>query len=381
MLRELSDQYRLEDANLAPYAVHNCSSRGRCHYEEPHPFRTDFQRDRDRVLHSRSFRRLEYKTQVFLNGTGDHYRTRLTHTIEVAAVARTIARALSLNEDLAETIALAHDLGHTPFGHAGERRMHALMIDDGGFDHNLQALRVVDELEIKYPGYNGLNLSWEVRTGLLKHREGGTVTLDGQALPRRPHLEAQIADLADDLTYYGHDVDDGIDSGMIGHEMLMTLPIWRLAVAKADAAGLEPGGERYMSFAVRCLIDMMVGDAIRNSSRNLVDAKLHSPAEAQQLDRKMIASSPDFAPLTLQLHDFLFDNVYFHPDVLAVNNMAADRMEKIFNAYLGAPSLMGENARRRVGEVGLKRAATDYIAGMTDRFAMIEFKRCCPELS
>jgi len=376
MLRELSDQYRLEDANLAPYAIKNSCSQGRRYPEEPHPFRTDFQRDRDRVLHSRAFRRLEYKTQVFLNGAGDHYRTRLTHTIEVAAVARTIARALNLNEDLAETIALAHDLGHTPFGHAGERRMNTLMEADGGFDHNLQALRVVDELEIKYPGYDGLNLSWEVRAGLLKHRDTHPVLLDGKTLPPFPSLEAQVADLADDLTYYGHDVDDGIDAGLIDQDMLMTLPIWRRAVEKALAANLEPGSERFMAYSVRCLIDMMVGDAIRNSHRLLCQAQVNTLEEVQYRSGKLISSSPDFVELTRELHDFLFDNVYFHPDVLQVNHATADRLQFLFETYLAEPGRLGENARRRAGTIGLKRAVTDYLAGMTDRFALIEYRRC-----
>ncbi|MCK5845101.1 MAG: dNTP triphosphohydrolase, partial [Victivallales bacterium] len=216
MLRELKDQYRHEDSDLAPYATHNLSSRGRAHPEKPHPLRTDFQRDRDRVLHSRSFRRLEYKTQVFLNGEGDHLRTRLTHTIEVAAVTRTIARALYLNEDLAETIALAHDLGHTPFGHPGESALDDLMRDHDGFDHNDQALRVLEKLERKYPDYDGLNLTWEVRSGLVKHRSTGKIKeIDGVALSKSPSLESQAADLADDLTYYGHDVDDGLEAELI----------------------------------------------------------------------------------------------------------------------------------------------------------------------
>ncbi len=377
MLRELTDQYHHENRDLAPYAVKNAMSHGRKHPETSHPFRTDFQRDRDRILHSRSFRRLEYKTQVFLNGAGDHYRTRLTHTIEVAAIARTIARALYLNEDLAETIALAHDLGHTPFGHAGERRMHQVMQNDGGFDHNEQALKVVDELEIKYPDYNGLNLSWEVRAGLLKHREGKIVSLDGTVLSPFPPLEAQIADLADDLTYYGHDVDDGLESGLINQDMLMSLAIWRNAVKPAEKAGLQPGTERYMAFSIRNLIDMMVGDAIRNSIARIREDKIGSLEDVQQHNRKLISFSPEFGIIALELHDFLFENVYFHPEVLGVNHIASDRMENLFNVYIANPELLGDNARSRMETVGLKRAVADYIAGMTDRFALNEYLRLC----
>ncbi|MDD3119114.1 MAG: deoxyguanosinetriphosphate triphosphohydrolase [Victivallales bacterium] len=377
MLKELTDLYRQEDRDLAPYAVRNSGSRGRRHPETAHPFRSDFQRDRDRILHSRAFRRLEYKTQVFLNGSGDHYRTRLTHTIEVAAIARTMARTLYLNEDLAETIALAHDLGHTPFGHAGERRMQALLRDDGGFDHNAQALKVVDELEIKYPSYNGLNLCWEVRSGLIKHRDGNTAVLDGAVLPAHPFLEAQVADLADDLAYYGHDVDDGLDAGLLNQEMLMTLPLWRRAVLPAEQAGLEPDSERYLAFSVRNLIDMMVGDAIRHSADLILASGVAASGDVERCDGALIAFSPEFALMTGELHDFLFENVYFHPEVIGVNHIASDRMENLFRVYIANPELLGDHARSRMERVGVKRAAADYIAGMTDRFAMNEYLRLC----
>ncbi|MBN2640138.1 MAG: deoxyguanosinetriphosphate triphosphohydrolase [Victivallales bacterium] len=375
MLKELADQYQCENSSLAPYAVRNRDSHGRRFPEKSHPFRTNFQRDRDRVLHSKAFRRLEYKTQVFLNGSGDHYRTRLTHTIEVAAVARTIARALSLNEDLAETIALAHDLGHTPFGHAGERQMNRLMIDDGGFDHNMQALKVIDELEIKYPDYNGLNLTWEVRAGLLKHRENGDMYLDGVKLPRNPVLEAQVADLADDLTYYGHDVDDGIDSGLLTQDMLMELDIWRKAVTFANKAGLKPGSERYMSFSVRNLIDMMVKDAIVNSHQAIVDSGVNSVEAVQHSGSRLIVLSSEFREITGQLHKFLFDFMYFHADIKKVNDVVSEKMQRLFHYYIANPGDIGESARGRIESAGLKRAVTDYIAGMTDRFAELEFNR------
>ncbi len=373
-IRGASEQRQRESLDLAPYAIRNDASKGRIHPEEPHPFRTDFQRDRDRILHSRSFRRLEYKTQVFLNGSGDHLRTRLTHTIEVAALARTIARALLLNEDLTEAIALAHDLGHTPFGHAGERALHKLMQGHGGFDHNLQSLRVVDLLEIKYPSYDGINLSWELRSGLMKHRGEGA-SLDGAALPPQPSLEAQVADLADDLAYYGHDVDDGIDAGLVKVEMLEDVELWRIASARAAKQGLKQGEERFAAFAVRCIIDMMCGDAIRNSHSLLMKASPASPGAVQSLGSKLIAFSPEMERMTKELREFLYHNLYFHPELSMLNELSLSRMERLFKAYVSDPSFMGETARARVAIDGVHRAAADYIAGMTDRFAFLEYEK------
>ncbi len=374
MIRDLSVQCSGEETDLAPFAVKNNESAGRRYPETSHPFRTDFQRDRDRVLHSRAFRRLEYKTQVFLNGSGDHLRTRLTHTIEVAAIARTIARALRLNEDLAETISLAHDIGHTPFGHAGERALHKIMQSHGGFDHNLQALRIIDELEIKYPDYDGLNLSWEIRAGLLKHREQA-IWLDGKPLPPHPSLEAQIADLADDLTYYGHDTDDGLDSGLITIEMLETIPLWNMAAEKAAEAGLREKDERYTSYTVRCLIDMMVGNAIRHSNTLLEQYAPGSSAEVRALPCKLISFSPDFEPLTLQLREFLYHNLYFHPDIAVLNTESLEKMQFLFEIFLNDPDQLGKKARHRQSQDSLHRIIADYIAGMTDTFALKEYKR------
>ena len=378
MIRELDDQYRLESSDLMPYAVHNKDSRGRRLPEPDHPFRTGFQRDRDRILHSRAFRRLEYKTQVFLNNAGDHYRTRLTHTIEVAAVARTIARSLRLNEDLTEAISLAHDLGHTPFGHAGERALDKIMSPYGGFDHNMQALKVVDELEIKYPGYDGLNLTWEVRTGLIKHRrnaDGSPVMLDGEVLPRNPWLEAQIADVADDLTYYGHDVDDGIDSGLLTPDMLSGVELWEMASVSARHPGLPPDGERFTAFTVRCLIDLMVRDVIRTSAAAIGQACLKRAEDVFELPDKLISFSPEYRRKTDQLRDFLYHNLYFNPGLGKLNEMSYRNMRRLFRCYVENPLEMGETARRRIAKVGLERSAADYIAGMTDRFAAREYQR------
>ena len=378
MVRELNDQYLLESTDLMPYAAHNRDSRGRRIPEPDHPFRTAFQRDRDRILHSRAFRRLEYKTQVFLNDAGDHYRTRLTHTIEVAAVARTIARCLRLNEDLTETISLAHDLGHTPFGHAGERALDKIMTPFGGFDHNGQALKVVDELEIKYPSYDGLNLTWEVRTGLVKHRrneDGSPILLDGEELPPQPGLEAQIADVADDLTYYGHDVDDGLDSGLLTLDMLEEVELWRLAAAEAAERGLSSSGERFAAFTVRCLIDLMVRDVIRTSAAAIEQAAPEKAEDVYSLPGKLIRFSPGFQKLTDTLRDFLYHNLYFNPVLKRLNEMSFRNMRTLFSFYVNNPLEMGETARRRIVKTGVEQAAADYIAGMTDRFASKEYRR------
>ena len=379
MLRQIEDQYRHEDSDLAPYAIHNLATKGRRFTEEPHPFRTDFQRDRDRILHSRSFRRLEYKTQVFLNGEGDHLRTRLTHTIEVAAITRTIARALYLNEDLAETIALAHDLGHTPFGHPGEYALNELLQEYGcSFDHNDQSLRVVDELEQKYPDYDGLNLTWEVREGLMKHRgKEKPVTLDGIKLPYTPFLESQVADLADDLTYYGHDVDDGLEAGLINEDMLAEIPIWNQAVERAKERGLNiiTGEDKSRAYTVRCLIDMMVGNAIIHSESRINEYALEDPEKPQNIIDRIISFDDSFNTMTLQLREFLYKNVYHHPDVSAVNESAVEKMRKLFKAFVKNPELMGKTAQERIKKDGLPLAVSDYIAGMTDRFALLEYDK------
>jgi dGTPase len=311
-----------------------------------------------------------------LNGKGDHYRTRLTHTIEVAAIARTIARALYLNEDLAETIALAHDLGHTPFGHSGEYAINELMQNHGGFDHNRQALTVVDVLEEKYPDYDGLNLTWEVRTGLIKHRSSET-ELDNKKLEKQPHLESQVADIADDLTYYGHDVDDGLESGLLNEKMLRSNQLWNLACERASERGvrLEEGSEKSRGFIVRCLIDMMVQNAILNSEKNLRPFSNSTSDEIQKLDTRLISFSSDFEKITLEHREFLYKNLYHHPDVDNVNNNAVQRMRHLFRIYLKNPELMSATALKRTEEVGLHRAVADYIAGMTDRFAMMEFRK------
>lgn len=365
-----------ESCNLIACAVKaDGTAVRRVHPEAIHPFRTDFQRDRDRVLHSHAFRRLEYKTQVFLSGSGDHLRNRLTHTIEVAAIARTISNALCLNGDLTEAVALAHDLGHTPFGHAGERAMNLILADHGGFDHNMQALRVIDHLEVKYPEYNGINLTIATRSALIKHRTPGVTALDGVILPPSPGLEAQVADIADDLTYYGHDVDDGLDSGLLHPDMFRELEIWQRACEKAKEHNYLPGDNRFIPYAVRCLIDMMVGDVIRYSSEQISAINPQSPDEVMNLDEPLVSFSPEFKKITDELKAFLYENLYFGKVLSQLNELSRSRISFLYEYFLKHPDEMGDSARNRIDEDGLVRAVADHIAGMTDTFAVSEYLR------
>ncbi len=365
-----------ENLALAPFAVRNDGVYIQRRYpEQEHPFRTDFQRDRDRILHSHAFRRLEYKTQVFLSGTGDYLRNRLTHTIEVAAIARTISCALGLNSELTEAIALAHDIGHTPFGHAGERALCTIMKDEGGFDHNLQALRVVDLLEIKYPEYDGINLTLALRQSLFKHRIPGVSKLDGILLPPNPVLEAQAANLADDLTYYGHDVDDGINAGIVKPEMLKSLEIWQKAYEYAQKRSHIPDGPRQVSFVIRCLIDMMVGDAIRYSASRIEQSQIQTPEDAQNLPDQLISFSPDFQRMTDELKKFLFENLYFCEQISILNELSLSRLDFLFHFYRKHPEEMCSSARKRIQPDGLIHAIADHLAGMTDNFAISEYLR------
>jgi dGTPase len=368
------------ETHLAPYAIHNVQSRGRRLTEDGHEFRQPFQRDRDRIIHSRAFRRLDGKTQVFLNGTGDHFRTRLTHTIEVAAIARTIARRLRLNEDLTEAIALAHDLGHTPFGHMGERVLDRMMQASGsGFDHNEQSLRIVDCLETKYPGIMGLNLTWEVRCGLIKHRDqsGKKSTLDNTPLPRVPSLEAQVADVADDLAYSTHDIDDGLEGGLISDQALQSVSLWRQARQQAQRDGAAPGSPYFLPYTVRCLIDMLVGNVIEHSLCQLKTFHPSTPAEVHALPASVIGFTPEFAAQTHELRTFLFENVYWHPEVIQLNERVGKVVEELFHFFMTNPDELGQGARQRTAATGRERAVADYISGMTDRFAMELHNRLC----
>ena len=362
---------------LAPYAQFSGDTRGRQHQESPPVWRTQYQRDRDRVIHSRAFRRLEYKTQVFLNGTGDHLRTRLTHTIEVAAVSRNISSALRLNTDLAETIALAHDLGHSPFGHKGETVLARLMKGHGGFEHNLHSLRIVEELEEKYPGFSGLNLSWEVREGLAKHqtaydhpdkRKGFTA--------KNSSLEAQIANLADEITYYSHDLDDGLDSGLLSEAHLAkNVRVWAQAAraVKKEYGVLPDECRRY--FTIRTIIDLQIRDVVESSEHLIQKAGVQSADDVRRFAKPLIQYSPKRRILNLQLRNYLYKNLYYNPVVHQPNQRAVKMLAQLFKYHLAHPKEIGDSSRRRLKKIGLHRAVCDYLAGMTDRYVMLECER------
>jgi len=362
---------------LAPYAQLSSESRGRKYKEPPPLWRTHYQRDRDRVIHSRAFRRLEYKTQVFLNGTGDHLRTRLTHTIEVAAISRNIARALRLNEDLAETIALAHDLGHSPFGHNGESELHQLMRESGGFEHNAQSLRIVEELEQKYPKFPGLNLSWEVREGLAKH----TTAYDSPSKhltfkAKCSSLEAQVANLADEITYYSHDLDDGLDSKLLSEKKLTRdVKLWHQASesVRRDYGKLPDECRRY--FTIRCLIDWQVRDVVETTENLIRSAGVDSADAVRQQPAPLVQYSQTRRKLNLELREYLYKNLYFNPKVHEPNSRAVKMLEKLFHFYLANPKKLGLSARKRASKCGLPRAVCDYLSGMTDRYALQEYQR------
>jgi len=376
MLYSRKETERLEDSLLAPYAARSSQSLGRKYPEARHEHRPEFQRDRDRILHSRCFRRLEYKTQVFINGTADHYRTRLTHTLEMTAVGRTLARALGANQDLAEAVALAHDIGHSPFGHAGEEALNELMADHGGFDHNLQSLRWVEELELRYPEHPGLNLTWEVRAGLYKHQAHiPGFTLDGRSIGPHQYLEAQIADVADDMTYHAHDVDDGLDAGLLTEAQLATTEAWKRASSRVQQQyGALPEDQRLMA-TIRAILDMQVDDVLRNSERLLAKYEPNSPDDVMRCPERLVSYSLDMREVMSELKRFLFENMYWSPMVAGANKEATAMMRKLLLHYIEYPEVMGSKARARIAKDGVWRAACDYLSGMTDRYALDEFHR------
>ena len=364
-----------ERAVLAPFAEKSGDSRGRKYSETSHSYRTEFQRDRARVIHSRAFRRLEYKTQVFLNGTGDHLRTRLTHSIEVASISRTIARALRLNEDLAEAIALAHDLGHTPFGHSGEEMLSECMRDHGGFDHNRQSVRVVELLETPYPNFPGLNLTFEVREGLRKHQLlHDFATLETEEY-HSPSLEAQVADLADEITYYSHDLDDAVDFEILSAAQLGENQVWRRSerVVRARYSGArEPELHKLI---IRNIIDNEVHDLVATSAKSIDESGVRSANDVRRQPARLIRYSDELAEANRALRKFLYQNVYYHPRVSEVNQRACKMLQHVFEAYLVDPHRLGDEATRRIEQEGLHRTACDYVAGMTDRYLMEEYAR------
>lgn len=367
----------LEETLLAPYAMHSRDSRGREHSETDHGFRLAFQRDRDRIIHSTAFRRLEYKTQVFVNHEGDYYRTRLTHTMETAQITRTVARALRLNEDLAEAVALSHDLGHTPFGHAGERVLHQLMADHGGFEHNRQSLRIVDVLEERYPTFAGLNLSWEVREGIAKHSPPYDRPLAQAFDPgRAPCLEAQVVDLADEIAYNTHDIDDGIKSGLLTPEQLHEVRLWRETFGAVQAHYPRAGFRIWRYQAQRTLIDTLVTDLIETISLRLREWEIGTVEDVRACGRPIVGFGGHTDEMRLELKTFLMQNLYRHYRVVRMAVKAQKVMGDLFQAYMDEPAQLPPHiaARRQKGET-LARVIADYIAGMTDRFALDEHRK------
>jgi dGTPase len=367
--------------SLAPYACHPALSRGRRHAEAPAPTRDAFQRDRDRIVHSTAFRRLVYKTQVFLNHEGDLFRTRLTHSLEVAQLGRSIARSLRLNEDLVEAIALAHDLGHTPFGHAGQDALDACMAGQGGFEHNLQSLRVVDTLEHRYPQYDGLNLSFETREGILKHCSRANAehleAAEPQGVARRfldrtqPGLEAQLCNLADEIAYNAHDIDDGVRSGLISVEHLREIELFERYRREALAEYPQLAGRRVLYETIRRMLSAQVYDVI-DATCVALDAAAPADADAVRCAAPIVAFSDAMRTQSTELKRFLFRNLYRHPQVMHTTDQARQVVRELFDVYLERaqempPSYAGRRDRHR--------AVADYIAGMTDRFAMREHER------
>ncbi len=376
----------------APYAVGEDHSRGRRHAEEKPAWRTEFQRDRDRIVHSAAFRKLEYKTQVFVNHEGDLFRTRLTHTLEVAQIARGICRALRLNEDLAEAIALAHDLGHTPFGHAGQDALNECMRPYGGFEHNLQSLRTVDLLEQRYAAFDGLNLTFETREGIVKHCSPENARRLGELGERflrggQPSLEAQVCNLADEIAYNNHDVDDGLRSGLITLEQLREVRLFARHCAAVESEYPELRGRRLIHETVRHIINTLVCDLIDTTSAQLAEAAPRSPDEVRAAPRLAAFSAP-LLEESRELKRFLRVNLYRHHQVLRMTNKAQRIIADLFDAFLSMPQLLppqyqvrGVSEETKSGaesgaESGIQaRAVADYIAGMTDRYAIKEHRR------
>ena len=374
-IRTRRDAEAEERERLAPWAQKAADSRGRVYAEAEHAYRTAFARDRDRVVHSRAFRRLEYKTQVFVPHEGDHYRNRLTHTLEGAQIARTLARALRLNEDLAEAIALAHDLGHPPFGHAGERVLDELLEADGGFDHNRQTLRIVDWLEDRYPSFRGLNLSAETREGILKH---GARWPHPVALPKRdlqPSLEAQVADLADEIAYLNHDLDDGLRSGLLTDALLAAVPLWRTTRAEV-IAHIGAASETVLhAQTIVALINKLVTGVIRASAGRVAESGVASADDVRGQPLALIGPSAELAEEQRALKRFLYERLYHHPRVIASMQQAEETLAALYRAYRRDARLLPPQVAARFAEAGEARAIADYIAGMTDRFAVAEHER------
>ena len=362
---------------LAPYAQKSKNSKGRCYKESEHDYRSCYQRDRDRIIYSTAFRRMEYKTQVFVNHEGDHYRTRLTHTLEVAQIAKSIARALQLNEDLVEAIALAHDLGHTPFGHSGEDALREIMKDYGGFDHNTQGLRVVDLLEERYPEFPGLNLSYEVREGIIKHSTA--YDLPRPAIPfestASPLLEIQVVDVADEIAYDNHDLDDGIASHLIKEEDLREVPLWERQEKDIRKAYPRIKDEIRKYQIIRALINEQITDIIMQTEANIRRYKIRKITDVTKLPVRIVTFSKNINELRKPMREFLQKNLYQHYRVVRMSNKAYRFITALYDVYSDKPEQLPPSAQARLRKEEKHQVVCDYIAGMTDRYALDEYKK------
>jgi len=369
------DLENIEARSLVSYAMKSGESKGRQHEEKEHSYRTRFQRDRDRIIHSSAFRRLEYKTQVFVYHEGDYYRTRLTHSLEVAQIARTICKSLQLNEDLAEAVALSHDLGHSPFGHTGQKVLNKLMKGHGGFEHNKQSLRIVKLLEKRYPEFDGLNLTWEVMEGINKHARDEDNPVTSHEEVRFPSLEAQIADCADGIAYNAHDLDDGITSNLLDLNQLRKVALWKENEKKFDEkyTGLDFKLKKYQ--VVRSIINEVISDFLQATFKNLKRHKIETVDDVRRASIRIAAFGKEIDEKNKELKQFLHKNMYSHRKVLRMEFKAELTLEGIFKAYTKMPELLPGSVKKEIaGEGSLERRICDYISGMTDRYAINEHK-------
>jgi dGTPase len=370
-----------ENKLLSPLATKAKNSRGRKYSEKEHPYRSVYQRDRDRIIHSAAFRRLEYKTQVFVYHEGDYYRTRLTHTLEVAQIARTISKILRLNEDLTEAIALAHDLGHTPFGHAVEAVLNELTKEEGGFNHNIQGLRVVDSLEQRYPDFKGLNLSWETREGIVRHSANTEITgtfLEKEfAKNEQPTIETQVMDIADEIAYDSHDLDDGIKSGLIfENDLNKEIKLYNTTLKAVKRKYTNLNQELRVYLIIRNLINLQVTDLIENTAKAAKKLKIVDSSDIKKSKNRVISFSEEMKELRKEMRKFLFDNLYCHWRVLRMSDKAKRFIKSLFYVYLNNPDLIPPVYKGNLAQnIGIKRIICDYIAGMTDRHALEEYKK------
>lgn len=379
----------MEERNLASYAMKSKYSRGRKYKEKEHEFRTCYQRDRDRIIHSTAYRRLEYKTQVFVNLEGDYYRTRLTHTSEVVQISRTLAKTLRLNEELTEAIALAHDIGHTPFGHSGEEALNQLMKDEGGFEHNVQSLRVLEELEKKYPNFSGLNLSWETREGIIKHKTDYDNPYIKEYEPEKfPTLEAQIVNIADEIAYNSHDIDDGITSDILTIDSLKQIKIWKEISKHINERQFDKLPKDMQKYNItRTLINVQISDLIKGITQNLKKYSINSVDDVKNLKHPLVEFTSPMKDMHKDLKDFLYKNFYKHYKIIRMEYKAKKIIQELFEIYLKRGvnidkrkrnlkvSILPPEVYKRIGKDSLKRVICDYIASMTDRSILDEYKK------